>query len=126
MYQEGENRFYYITTMNENYAARHAEGVGTASCRACTRCAAPPKARAGAADGGGHHPAGGRAAAAMLEKDYQVTADVWSLTSVNQLQREGRRSRAGICCIRRRSRGWLTLTRQLQEATARSWSPPIT
>ena len=30
------------------------------------------------------------AAASILEKDYQVAADIWSLTSVNQLQREGK------------------------------------
>jgi pyruvate dehydrogenase E1 component len=30
------------------------------------------------------------AAAAILESDYQVAADVWSLTSVNELQREGK------------------------------------
>jgi pyruvate dehydrogenase E1 component len=30
------------------------------------------------------------AAAAILEKDYDVAADIWSLTSVNQLQREGK------------------------------------
>jgi pyruvate dehydrogenase E1 component len=30
------------------------------------------------------------AAASILERDYQVAADVWSLTSVNQLQREGK------------------------------------
>jgi pyruvate dehydrogenase E1 component len=30
------------------------------------------------------------AAAAILENDYQVAADVWSLTSVNELQREGK------------------------------------
>ena len=30
------------------------------------------------------------AAAAILESDYQVAADVWSMTSVNELQREGK------------------------------------
>ena len=30
------------------------------------------------------------AAASILEKDYQVASDVWSLTSVNQLQRDGK------------------------------------
>jgi pyruvate dehydrogenase E1 component len=30
------------------------------------------------------------AAAEILERDYDVAADVWSLTSVNELQREGK------------------------------------
>ena len=30
------------------------------------------------------------AAAAILESDYQVAADIWSMTSVNELQREGK------------------------------------
>ena len=30
------------------------------------------------------------AAAVILENDYQVAADIWSLTSVNELQREGK------------------------------------
>jgi pyruvate dehydrogenase E1 component len=30
------------------------------------------------------------AAAVILEREYQVAADIWSLTSVNELQREGK------------------------------------
>jgi pyruvate dehydrogenase E1 component len=93
MYQEGENKFYYITTMNENYVQPDM----------------PPGVEDGIIQGMYplHHSsmegelrvqlmgAGTilrevEAAAAILEKDYKVAADVWSLTSVNELQREGK------------------------------------
>ncbi len=30
------------------------------------------------------------AAAEILENDYDVTANIWSLTSINEIQREGK------------------------------------
>ena len=93
MYQKGENRFYYITTMNENYVQPEMpQGVeediirGMYQLKAST---APGELRVQLL-GGGAILREVEAAAAILESDYQVAADVWSLTSVNELQREGK------------------------------------
>ncbi len=90
MYQEGENIFYYITVMNENY--RHPE--------------MPPNARDGIIKGMYRIKDGGDAAivqilgsgtilrealfaAKLLEDDFGVVANVWSVTSYKELRREG-------------------------------------
>ena len=93
MFQEGENKFYYITTMNENYPhPAMPEGVeeeiirGMYRLRRSTREAELRVQLMGA----GTILREVEAAARMLEEDYQVAADVWSLTSVNELQREGK------------------------------------
>jgi pyruvate dehydrogenase E1 component len=90
MYVEEENVFYYITVMNENYA----------------QPAMPPGAQAGILKGMYLLQTGGRgkvratllgsgtilreclAAAQLLEKDYGVPVDVFSVTSFNELRRE--------------------------------------
>ena len=93
MYQEGENKFYYITTMNENYQQPEMpqgaeEGIvrGIYALRRSTRKKGPRVQLMGA----GTILREVEAAAAMLEQDYGVAADVWSLTSINELQREGK------------------------------------
>lgn len=93
MYQEGENKFYYITTMNENYQQPEMppgveEGIvrGMYSLRRSTRKKGPRVQLMGA----GTILREVEAAAAMLEQDYGVAADIWSLTSINELQREGK------------------------------------
>jgi pyruvate dehydrogenase E1 component len=91
MYREQENVFYYITAMNENYV----------------QPALPEGAEAGILKGmyqvhqGEEHThrvqllgAGTilrevLAAAELLAKDFGVGADVWSVTSFNELRREG-------------------------------------
>ncbi|MEE4143804.1 MAG: pyruvate dehydrogenase (acetyl-transferring), homodimeric type [Halieaceae bacterium] len=93
MFQEGENRFYYITTMNENYVQPDMpEGVEQGIIEGVYLLRRAP-ARDGLRVqlmGAGTILREVEAAAAILEKDYQVAADIWSLTSVNQLQREGK------------------------------------
>ena len=93
MFQEGENRFYYITTMNENYVQPDMpEGVEEGIIEGMYLLRRAP-ARDGLRVqlmGAGTILREVEAAASILEKDYQVAADVWSLTSVNQLQREGK------------------------------------
>ena len=91
MYTEKENLFYYITLMNENYVhGAMPEGAEEGIRRGMYRLR----------DGGKHAlrvqllGAGTilrevEAAAAMLESDYGVSADIWSVTSFNQLRREG-------------------------------------
>jgi pyruvate dehydrogenase E1 component len=109
MYQEQEDVFYYLTVMNENY----------------THPAMPKGAEEGIIKGMYKFSAGSAkakakvqllgsgtilreviAAAELLEKDFGIGADVWSVTSFNELRREG------IDCER-----WNTLH---PEATARA------
>ncbi len=91
MYQEQESVFYYITVMNENYL----------------QPAMPKGVEEGIVRGIYPLQQGGKrkqrvqllgcgtilreviAAAELLEKDFQVSADVWSVTSFNELRREG-------------------------------------
>ena len=111
MYEEQEDVFYYITLMNENYAhpAHAARAPRKASSRACICCS----------DGGETAKQGPRvqllgsgtilreviAAAELLEEDFGVAADVWSVTSFTELRRDGMAaSSAGTCCIRRTPR----------------------
>ncbi|MCU7941243.1 MAG: pyruvate dehydrogenase (acetyl-transferring), homodimeric type [Candidatus Thiodiazotropha sp. (ex Cardiolucina cf. quadrata)] len=91
MYQEQENVFYYITVMNENYLQpAMPEGVEEGIVRGLYLL-----------DTGGKHKhrvqllGSGTilreviAAAELLEKDFNVSADVWSVTSFNELRRDG-------------------------------------
>jgi pyruvate dehydrogenase E1 component len=91
MYQEKENIFYYITVMNENY----------------THPALPEGAEAGIIKGMYLLRQGQEqepkvqllgsgtilreviAAAELLERDFGVQSDIWSVTSFTELQREG-------------------------------------
>ena len=96
MYVEQENIFYYVTVMNENYA----------------HPAMPKGAEAGIVkgmyllrEGGGGKGKGKKprvqllgsgtilreviAAADLLKKDFGVLADIWSVTSFNELRRQG-------------------------------------
>ncbi|MCG7875429.1 MAG: pyruvate dehydrogenase (acetyl-transferring), homodimeric type [Candidatus Thiodiazotropha taylori] len=91
MYQEQENVFYYITVMNENYLQpAMPEGVEEGIVRGLYLL-----------DTGGKHKhqvqllGSGTilreviAAAELLEKEFNVSADVWSVTSFNELRRDG-------------------------------------
>ncbi len=91
MYQEQESVFYYITVMNENYL----------------QPAMPKGVEEGIVRGIYPLQQGGKrkqrvqllgcgtilreviAAAELLEKDFQVSADIWSVTSFNELRRDG-------------------------------------
>jgi pyruvate dehydrogenase E1 component len=90
MYGDDESVFYYISVMNENYA----------------QPALPPGSESGIVRGGYRLREGGKgkvrttllgsgtilrevlAAAEMLEKDFGIPADVYSITSFNELRRE--------------------------------------
>jgi pyruvate dehydrogenase E1 component len=90
MYKENESIFYYIACMNENYV----------------QPAMPEGVEAGIVKGMYRLQSGGRgkirvqlmgsgtilrevlAAAEMLEREFQVPADVWSVTSFSELRRE--------------------------------------
>jgi pyruvate dehydrogenase E1 component len=91
MYQQQESVFYYITVMNENYL----------------QPAMPEGVEAGIVQGIYPLKKGGKqkkrvqllgsgtilreviAAAELLEKDFKVSADIWSVTSFNELRKEG-------------------------------------
>ena len=93
MFAERENKFYYITTMNENYLqpampAGAEEGIikGLYPVRKTKRRGKLNMELVGA----GTILREVEAAADILEKDYKVGANVWSMTSANELAREGR------------------------------------
>ncbi|KXU38460.1 pyruvate dehydrogenase [Ventosimonas gracilis] len=92
MTEEQQDVFYYITVMNENYAQPALpEGCEEGIIRGMYRLEAAP---AGAARkvqllGSGSILREVREAAVILREQYQVEADVWSVTSFNELRRDG-------------------------------------
>jgi pyruvate dehydrogenase E1 component len=93
MYIDGESIFYYLTVMNEQYAqpampAGAAEGIlkGMYKFRATSQPKA--KARAQLFGSGAILPEVIKAQE-ILESQYGVGADVWSVTSYTELYREG-------------------------------------
>ncbi|MBK1632129.1 pyruvate dehydrogenase (acetyl-transferring), homodimeric type [Thiohalocapsa halophila] len=91
MYQERENCFYYVTVMNENYPMpAMPEGAEDGIRRGLYRFSQ--------AESGKHRVqllGSGTilreviAAAELLARDFDVAADVWSVTSFNELRRDG-------------------------------------
>ncbi len=93
MYHEGENKFYYITTMNENYVQPempHGAEEGIIKGMYLLRKAPQGDGPRVQLMGAGTILREVEAAADILAQDYNVAADIWSLTSVNELQREGK------------------------------------
>ena len=93
MFQERENKFYYITAMNENYHQPVMPvGVEEGIIRGMYPLRKSKKRSKKKVEllGAGTILLEVEAAAEILEKDYGVAANVWSLTSVNELQREGK------------------------------------
>jgi pyruvate dehydrogenase E1 component len=90
MYQENENLFYYLTVYNENYAQPPMpEGVREGILKGIYRYKAAEKGRA-VAQLFGSGPILNEALKAqqILSERYGVAADVWSVTSYNELRRE--------------------------------------
>jgi pyruvate dehydrogenase E1 component len=91
MYAEQEDVFYYLTIMNENYAhPAMPEGAEEGILRGMYLL------REGEGDGPKVQLMGSGtilrevvAAADILREDYDVSADVWSVTSFTELRREG-------------------------------------
>ncbi|QQD16883.1 pyruvate dehydrogenase (acetyl-transferring), homodimeric type [Spongiibacter nanhainus] len=93
MYQDKENVFYYVTVMNENYhhpamPEGSEEGIikGIYKLKAASNKRAKLKVQL---IGSGSILREVEAAAELLKADYKVDSDVWSATSINQLQRDG-------------------------------------
>ncbi len=90
MYAEGEDLFYYITMYNEDYAMPEMpEGVREGIVRGIYKCKAAP---AGEAQvqlfGSGPILNEALRAQTLLAEKYGVQADVWSVTSYNELRRD--------------------------------------
>jgi pyruvate dehydrogenase E1 component len=91
MYDDNENVYYYLTVMNEKYAQPEMpEGVEAGILRGMYRL------REGRGKGTRIQLLGSGtilrevlAAAEMLEDELSVSADVWSVTSFNELARDG-------------------------------------
>ncbi len=92
MVKEQENVYYYITTMNENYTMpAMPEGVEDGIKKGMYRYS-EDKTKKGEAKaqlfGSGTILREVIAAAELLKQDWKVSADVWSITSYNELARE--------------------------------------
>jgi len=92
MVQDQENVYYYITTMNENYnMPEMPKGVEDGIKKGMYRLSAD-KAKKGETKvqlfGSGTILREVIEAAELLKKDWKISADVWSITSYNELARE--------------------------------------
>ena len=92
MYADGENAFYYITLLNENYEhppmpAGAEEGIRRGMYR--LREAPAGKSPRVQLMGSGSILREVIAAADLLQEDFGVAADIWSVTSFNELRRDG-------------------------------------
>ncbi|MER0202320.1 MAG: pyruvate dehydrogenase (acetyl-transferring), homodimeric type [Nitrosomonas sp.] len=92
MYQEQEDVYYYITVMNENYSHPEmpvdAEKNILKGMYLFSEAGANTKAPCVQLLGAGTILREVIAAAEILKQDYAVHADVWSVTSFNELRRE--------------------------------------
>jgi pyruvate dehydrogenase E1 component len=95
MYHDKENCFYYITLMNENYVHPDMpEGVADGIIKGIyllEKGTGKSKNRVQLM-GAGTILREVRFAAEILRKEFDVEADVWSVTSVNELTRDGQRA----------------------------------
>ena len=91
MYEEQESVFYYLTAMNENYS--HPEmpvGVEQGILKGLYLLKEGGKQKLKAQLlGSGTILREVEAAAELLEKDWDISANVWSATSINELARDG-------------------------------------
>ncbi|UTW47374.1 pyruvate dehydrogenase (acetyl-transferring), homodimeric type [Bacterioplanoides sp. SCSIO 12839] len=96
MYDDQENCFYYITTMNENYVhPEMPEGAEEGIIKGMYQLKEGKKTKKSDARvqlmGSGTILREVEAAADILREDYGVESDIWSVTSVNELARDGQR-----------------------------------
>ncbi len=119
MYQEQESVFYYITCMNENYAhPAMPTGVaqGILSGMYLLQIGGRGKVRV-TLFGSGTILREVLAAAELLERDFGVPADVYSVTSFSELRKNAlQTSSAGTCCIPTEPRSRPTFSRRWASA----------
>jgi len=91
MFEDQENCFYYLTTMNENYVQpAMPEGVEEGIIKGIYKFSAGAEADLNVTlMGAGTILNEVIAAAQILREQFNVESDIWSLTSVNELVREG-------------------------------------
>ena len=93
MYQEQEDVYYYITVMNENYEHPAMPAGAEAGILKGMYLLREGKGKKGAPKvqllGSGTILREVIAGADLLEKEYGVSADIWSVTSFNELRRNG-------------------------------------
>src|SRR5205814_605440 len=96
MLEAQEDVFYYVTVMNENYeqpAMPHdaVDGILRGMYRIKPMAATAPKGPALSVQllGSGTILREALAAAELLENDFGVSANVWSVTSYTELRRDG-------------------------------------
>ncbi|TQV86299.1 pyruvate dehydrogenase (acetyl-transferring), homodimeric type [Exilibacterium tricleocarpae] len=92
MFRDKENCFYYITTMNENYVQPEMPIDAEEGIKKGIYLLETGKKKAKHRVqllGAGSILREVRGAAEILRRDYDVECDVWSVTSVNELVREG-------------------------------------
>jgi pyruvate dehydrogenase E1 component len=97
MYQEREDLFYYLTLYNENYPMPPMpEGVAEGILKGIYRFKPAPQEQAGSAKvqlfGSGPILNEALRAQGILAEKYGVPADVWSVTSYNELRRDALRA----------------------------------
>ena len=95
MYKNKENCFYYITTMNENYTHPDMpEGAEEGIIKGIYQLAAGKKSTSKKVQlmGSGTILREVEAAAELLRENHGVDSDIWSVTSVNELTRDGQRT----------------------------------
>ncbi len=92
MYKKQEDVFYYLTVMNENYThpamPKGAEEGIIKGMYKFSSTKAKSKAKVQLL-GSGTILREVIAAAELLEKDFEISSDVWSVTSYNELRRDG-------------------------------------
>ena len=91
MFEDKENCFYYLTTMNENYKQpAMPEGAEAGIIKGIYKFSQGGKAKLRVQlMGAGTILNEVREAAQILKETYSVESDIWSLTSVNEITREG-------------------------------------
>ena len=100
MFEDKENCFYYLTTMNENYVQpAMPEGAEEGIIKGMYKFEQGAKGDLKVQlMGAGTILNEVREAAKILKKEFSVEADIWSLTSVNELTREGQSVDRWNCC----------------------------
>jgi pyruvate dehydrogenase E1 component len=92
MYEDGENVFYYVTVMNENYphpGLRAGDEEGILRGMYLLQDGAKRSKQRVQLLGSGTILREVEAAALLLTNDFDIDADVWSVTSFTELRREG-------------------------------------
>jgi pyruvate dehydrogenase E1 component len=91
MYQEMEDRFYYITVYNENYVQPpmpQGDGIREGILRGIYKYSAAPEGAVANLFGSGPILNEALKAQKILAEKYQIPTDVWSVTSYSELRRD--------------------------------------